>query len=122
MVDQSLVKQDSEAFKIVPTVASYSGAAFHLDEVQALHDFVVVELSQLFTGDLQIAGAAPGSHNFVILFVVADWNIWTDDVADFVELLSQLFLEEVSLHCCLCDQIVKGPRFLNFFLTKILAL
>mmetsp|Transcript_330 Transcript_330/g.449 ORF Transcript_330/g.449 Transcript_330/m.449 type:complete len:317 (-) Transcript_330:8-958(-) len=114
--DQSLVELDTEALKIVSTVASDARAALHLEDAQALHDLVVAKLTELASigNDLSLR-LTESAHNLVVILIVRDGDGRVDDVTDLAEKLLGLGGDILKLLLLLLDLLVEAAGFASQF-------
>ena len=103
-------------------MAGNAGAALELNNVEALHDFVVMQLAKLLTGNFEVGWNTPSADDFVFVLRVGDGHVGRDDVADLVKFLCQIFLELVSCGLKLLNLDIEGLRLGNLFFTLVLTL
>ena len=119
-VDQSLVEENTVAFEEETAMTRNFLPTLKIDDVQNLHDFVMVELSRSDTINFDHAWSSPLGDNFVVGFILGDWHCLIDNVADFAN-------ERVDLVFSLNDFLLldsNGESALfgafGFFLTRVL--
>ena len=111
VVDQGLVEHDTHTLQIVPSVASHASASFHLKDAKALHNLMVMELSELVSVYNKVTiWSSPSALNSVKIFVLFDDNSRVNYVSDFVKEALGLSGHILRALLLICDLRIKGFR------------
>mmetsp|Transcript_53860 Transcript_53860/g.73827 ORF Transcript_53860/g.73827 Transcript_53860/m.73827 type:complete len:213 (-) Transcript_53860:283-921(-) len=98
VIDKSLVKENTGTLEVVTSVTSNSLTSIHLQDAQALHNFVMMHLTKSLSIDNEIlVNFTPCSNNLVIILSVTNNHIRSNDVSNKVEFL----LKESNGFTCL---------------------
>jgi len=92
-------------------MASHASTSFHLKDAKALHNLMVMELSELVSVDNKVTiWSSPSALNSVKIFVLFDDNSRVNYVSDFVKEALGLSGHILCALLLICDLCIKGFR------------
>lgn len=99
-------------------------SSFEFNHIQALHDLVMMKVSEGLAVDLEVGYLAPLVDDNVVGLVLGDGHVAPHEVADGVELLGALGFDLLELLLGLFDPLLDriGLRFLLLALVRALRL
>lgn len=99
-------------------------SSLEFNHIQALHDLVMMKVSESLAVDLEVGYLAPLVDNNVVGLVLGDGHVAPHEVADGIELLGALGLDLLKLLLGLFDPLLNliGLRLLLLALVRALRL
>lgn len=99
-------------------------SSFEFNHIQALHDLVMMKVSESLAVDLEVGYLAPLVDDNIVGLILGDGHVAPHEVADGIELLGALGLDLLKLLLGLFDPLLDriGLRLLLLALVRALRL